>query len=92
MVYGYSGKILEVDLTTSKVNKIPLDMDIVRDYIGGRGYMDRLFWDRAGPSVRPFGPENLVMYFTGPITGLTSAPTTVLRFKSSLTASKRGSK
>jgi aldehyde:ferredoxin oxidoreductase len=90
MIGGYAGKILEVDLTTSKVNKIPLDMDIVRNYIGGRGYMDRLLWDRVGPSVQPFASDNQIMFFTGPTTGLLSSPNTVLRFKSPLTSSKRG--
>ena len=90
MVGGYAGQILEVNLSTSKVTKIPLDMSIAGEYIGGRGYMDRLLWDRVGPSVLPFSPENEIMFFTGPMTGLLSSPMTVLRFKSPATASKRG--
>ena len=90
MIGGYAGKILEVDLTTSKVSAITLDTEIACSYIGGRGYMDRLLWDRVGSNALPFSPENQIMFFTGPITGLLSSPNTVLRFRSPLTASKRG--
>ena len=33
--YGYSGKILEVDLTTEKVTTRELDMDIAREFYWG---------------------------------------------------------
>ncbi len=69
MLYGYAGKILEVDLTSGRATKTPLPEDLARNYIGGRGFVARLLWERVGRGTDPFGPENLLIIATGPLSG-----------------------
>ena len=35
---GYGGNILRVNLTTGKITKTPTPPELVRDYVGGRGF------------------------------------------------------
>ncbi len=90
MIGGYTGKILNVDLTEKTVKKTPLDMMDARRFLGARGIMTKLLWDRMKPGTIPFSPDNLIMFFTGPLTGLLSGNRTIVRFKSPLTATSTG--
>ncbi len=65
---GWNGKILDIDLTTEIVQEIPLDMEMARLYLGGRGLGARLLWDLVGPEVDPLSPENVLIFATGPLT------------------------
>ncbi|MEM2324215.1 MAG: aldehyde ferredoxin oxidoreductase N-terminal domain-containing protein, partial [Candidatus Bathyarchaeia archaeon] len=72
MVYGYNGRLLEVDLSTSSVKEVELNEDTLRMYIGGRGLATKILWDRFGrrwDSIDPLGEENLLLLLTGPLTG-----------------------
>ena len=66
---GWNGKILEIDLTTQSYKSYPLDMEMARQYIGGRGLGARLLWDLVGPGVDPLAPENVLIFTNGPLTG-----------------------
>lgn len=66
---GWTGKTLVVDLNTGSIQHEPLDMDIARQFIGGRGIGARLLWDLVGPEVDPLSPENVMIIATGPLTG-----------------------
>lgn len=72
MTRGYAGKLLEVDLTKQKVKKTALNEKVLKEYIGGRGLAARILWDRLGArweTVDPLGPENVLLFLTGPLTG-----------------------
>ncbi len=69
MINGYAGRILEIDLTTERVEWKPLDEDIARLYIGGKGYGTRLLYDRTEAGIDPLGPDNLLIFATGPLNG-----------------------
>lgn len=73
-MYGWTGKVLRVDLTTGNCSYETLDPAIYKDYIGGRGlgiyYLNR----EVDPECDPLSPENLLVMATGPLTG-TGAPT-----------------
>jgi aldehyde:ferredoxin oxidoreductase len=69
MLFGYAGNILDVDLSTGRITKTPLPGDLARDYIGGRGFVARLLWDRIRRGTDPFGPENLLIVASGPMSG-----------------------
>jgi aldehyde:ferredoxin oxidoreductase len=73
-MHGWQGKILWVDLGKGTVDAKPLDPQIAKDYIGGRGlgiyYLNQL----VDPRCEPFDAENLLIMATGPLTG-TGAPT-----------------
>ena len=66
---GWSGKVLEIDLNTQTYNTYPLDMEMARLFIGGRGLGARLLWDLVGPEVDPLSPENVLIFTNGPLTG-----------------------
>lgn len=67
---GYAGKLAEIDLTTSKINKIPLDMEDAKKFIGGRGLGNLLLWNCLKPGTDPLSPEAPLIILTGPLTGL----------------------
>jgi len=66
---GWNGKVLEVDLTTQAIKTYPLDMEMARLFVGGRGLGARLLWDLVGPEVEPLSPENVLIFTNGPLTG-----------------------
>lgn len=63
------GQILRVDLTSRKSHRAPLPHDLVRNYLGGLGFAARILFDEVGPRVDPLGPENELIFATGPLTG-----------------------
>ncbi|MBN1399445.1 MAG: hypothetical protein JXA74_01335 [Anaerolineae bacterium] len=67
-VYGWTGRLLRVDLTSRSVSQIATT-DYVPDMIGGLGVAAALAWETLDPSVEAFDPENLLMIMTGPLTG-----------------------
>ena len=69
MIKGYAGRVLEIDLAARTFSFEPLDEDIARDYIGGKGYGTRLLYDRTEPGIDPLGPENPLIFATGPLNG-----------------------
>jgi len=66
---GWNEKILDIDLTTGVIKTYPLDMNMARLFIGGRGLGARLLWDLVGPGVYPLSPENVLIFTNGPLTG-----------------------
>ena len=69
MANGYMGKLLNVDLSSGKVEAEALDEALCRDLVGGYGLGARLLLDRMRPGVDPLGPENILGFITGPLTG-----------------------
>ena len=65
---GWTGKILDIDLTEGTIETVPLDREMARLFLGGRGLGARLLWDLVGPEVEPLSPENVLIFTTGPIT------------------------
>lgn len=65
---AWTGRALVVDLTRGSVRSRPLDPDISRAFLGGRGLGSRLLWDLVGPDVAPLSPENVLIFATGPLT------------------------
>jgi aldehyde:ferredoxin oxidoreductase len=69
VIKGYAGRVLEVDLASRTFVFKPLDEEIARLYIGGKGYGTRLLYDLTEPGIDPLGPENPLIFATGPING-----------------------
>lgn len=66
-LYGYTGKILVVDLSSGEIST--LDTANYVDFIGGRGMGAKLHWDLVGPEVKGTDPENVLAFTTSPTTG-----------------------
>jgi aldehyde:ferredoxin oxidoreductase len=70
---GYMGKLLVVDLTSGELKDEPIDSTMAHNFVGGAGYAARYLYDELGPDTDPLGPENTLMFMTGPLVG-TRAP------------------
>ena len=68
---GWSGKILEVDLTRRQMTERET-WSYAERFIGGRGVATRLYWEFVDPGVGAFDPENRLIFMTGPL-GATGA-------------------
>lgn len=66
-------KLLLIDLSTKTIREGDIDPDQARDFIGGSGLTARLLYDKLNKSIDPLGPENPLLYMTGPLVG-TSLP------------------
>ena len=86
-ISGYHGKILEIDLTRSNIRILPLKVELIENYLGGRGLATRIFYDHIDPGCDPLSSDNVVVIATSPLLG-TAAPTACrghMVFKSPLT-------
>jgi aldehyde:ferredoxin oxidoreductase len=68
-MFGYSGKVLHVDLQTKKnwVEEKPEEW--YKLWIGGCGMATRLCWENITPKCDPLGPENPICIANGIFTG-----------------------
>jgi aldehyde:ferredoxin oxidoreductase len=65
---GWTGKILDIDLSSGVISSMMLDEQMARLFIGGRGLGTRLLWELVGPEVEPLAAENVLIFATGPLT------------------------
>ncbi|MCD6363092.1 MAG: aldehyde ferredoxin oxidoreductase family protein [Synergistetes bacterium] len=63
------GKIVYINLSSGKIEEIPIKKDVRERFIGGRGLGTYLFSERIGnDSPDPLSEENPVIIATGPLT------------------------
>jgi aldehyde:ferredoxin oxidoreductase len=70
-INGYNGVILNVDLSSGKIEKKAINPNDLMNYVGGRGLGIKLLWDRLKdkPGTDPLGPDNPLMFMAGPFSG-----------------------
>jgi len=73
MNYAFMGKILRVDLSRGEINPEPIREDWAREFLGGSGLATRYLYDEVPKGADPLGPENRLIFMTGPLTGTSSA-------------------
>src|SRR5918992_28562 len=67
---GYMGKILRVDLATGSMSNENLPEEpLLRKFIGGQALASYILLKELPLDAKPFGPENVVVMMTGPLTG-----------------------
>jgi len=66
---GYMNRLLHVDLSRMSFETCELDQDDARDYIGGSGLAAKILYDETDGGTDPLGPENVIIFMTGPYTG-----------------------
>ena len=69
---GYNGKILFVDLSAGAIEEYSPSEEVYRSYIGGAGLGVRILYERMKPGVDPLGPDNILGFMTGPLSGTTA--------------------
>ncbi len=67
--YGYGGRILRIDLTSRRHRVEPLDPSWIKPVIGGRAANTRRLIEELDTDCDPLGPENLLIFGIGPLTG-----------------------
>ncbi len=73
MIEAYTNKLLMIDLSIESFEIISLPDILKQAYLGGKGFGAKLLVDKVFPGTDPLGPDNLLMFMTGPLTG-TMAP------------------
>jgi aldehyde:ferredoxin oxidoreductase len=68
------GKLIRAKLSEGKVDIEDLNMDDARAFIGGAGLGTKIMYDEVPPSADPLGPENKILFLSGPVTA-TKFPT-----------------
>ena len=67
--FGYTGKILRVDLSSGEIADVPT-LNYADRFIGGRGIAAKIYWDEVPPEVSALDPENKLIFITGPLGGV----------------------
>jgi len=65
---GVGGQILWVDLTKGKIEKKPVDEELVQKYLLGAGFLSRVLFDMIPVGIDPFSPKNVLGIATGLLT------------------------
>ena len=69
MRYAETGYNLEIDLTRGNIERVETDPKDTELYLGGLGTNAKIMWDRVGPDVEAFSPENLLIFSAGLLCG-----------------------
>ncbi len=72
---GYFGRLLRVNLSDLSYKEEEIPEKLLIDFIGGRGLGSKILFDELPANADPLGPENKLIFATGPLTGI-NAPTT----------------
>jgi len=72
---GYFKRLLRVNLSKGTVESEIIPDSLLHDYIGGRGLGSKLLFDEIPAGTDPLSTENILMFLTGPLTGI-NAPAT----------------
>ena len=67
--YAFNGKILNVDLNSGELAAETLPPDFFRSYFGGYGAGSRLLFDRIPRGADPLGPDNVLGFMPGLLSG-----------------------
>ncbi|MBI4283097.1 MAG: hypothetical protein HY663_01345 [Chloroflexi bacterium] len=67
--FGYTGKMLRVDLSSGSTSDIAT-RDYADRFLGGRGIAAKLYWDEVPPETKALDPDNRLLFMTGPLTGV----------------------
>lgn len=68
-MYGWVGRILRVNLSDGTYAVEDLKSGTAHKFIGGNGLGTKILYDEMNPGVDALGPENKLIFATGPLTG-----------------------
>ena len=63
------GKILDIDLSTGKIEQENMSERKIRQSLGGFGYNVEILYRRIEPGIEPFDPDNVLVISRGLLTG-----------------------
>jgi len=68
-LYGYTGKILRVNLSQRQISIEDEDPAVLRKYLGGMGLAAKILYEEVPPGVQWSDPENRIIFGSGPLGG-----------------------
>ena len=68
-LFGWAGNILKVNLSNKSVKTEKMPKRVLQKFIGGRGVNIKLLYDDISPDTDPLGPNNTLIFSTGPLSG-----------------------
>jgi len=68
-MYGWTRKMVTIDLTNKKIKYENIEENLLKQYLGGRGLNAKLLYDMTKADTDPLGPDNPLIFSTGPLTG-----------------------
>ena len=71
-MFGYMGKILRVDLTSGNISEESTREEDRKMFLGGSGLATKYLFDEVPKGADPLGPDNELIFMTGPLTGTES--------------------
>jgi len=69
MGFGYMGQVLWVDLGTGKMTAEKVPEEVYRQYLAGTGLGAYFLYDRIPANADPLGPDNILGFLSGLLTG-----------------------
>jgi aldehyde:ferredoxin oxidoreductase len=69
MANGYTGTLLRIDLTSEKIEKVPVETDFLRTYLGGGAIGTFFLHKETNARTDPLSPENVLCIAPGVTTG-----------------------
>ena len=61
-MYGYTGKLLRIDLSAGKVSVEEMEPGILRKFLGGVGYGAKLLYDEMPAGIDSLGSQIISWY------------------------------
>jgi len=86
-MFGWTGKILRIDLSSQTVSKQDSEESLRMNFLGGRGINSKILYDEINHGIEPLSPDNIIIFGTSPLSGTTapSSPRCTVTAKSPLT-------
>jgi len=75
MSYGYSGKILKINLSTSTISQETVSEEMMRKYMGGKGLISYYLNRDIRKNIDAYSQENKLYFMTGVMSGIPAAGT-----------------
>ncbi|HKK95082.1 MAG TPA: aldehyde ferredoxin oxidoreductase family protein [Anaerovoracaceae bacterium] len=75
MNYGYSGKILKINLSTSEISQEIVTEKMMRKYMGGKGLISYYLKRDIKGDIDAFSKDNKLYFMTGIMSGIPAAGT-----------------
>lgn len=68
-LFGYTGKILRVDLSKGEIWSEALDEEVLRKWVGGVGLGAKYLYEEVPPEIEWSNPRNRLIWSSGPLAG-----------------------
>jgi aldehyde:ferredoxin oxidoreductase len=68
-MFGWTGKLIRINLTNGSISKEALNIDDAKMYLGARGLGTKIMMDEVDPKVDALSQENKLIFMAGPLTG-----------------------